>query len=242
MAVSQDYDRCPRTAGVNSVDEEVLYRRSSCGEPTWEVAYYYPFQGHWTEEEFLHLDRMGNRLIELSDGCIELLPRPTWEHRDLLVFMLDRLDAHVRECRLGEVLMAPLPVRLGQDWYRTPDVMFFRPGRITNRHGQPEGADLVVEIVGPSDEERCRDLITKRQEYARAAIPEYWIVDPETRTIHVLTLDGVEAGGPYRVHGEFNSGETASSALLEGFTVSIDDCFAAGDGTAGDVNAPEGDG
>ncbi len=42
-----------------------------------------------------------------------------------------------------------------------------------------------------------RDLVEKREEYARAGIPEYWIVDPEQGQITVLALDGTG----YAVHG-----------------------------------------
>ena len=38
------------------------------------------------------------------------------------------------------------------------------------------GADVVVEVVSPDD--LGRDLVVKRADYAEAAIPEYWIVDP----------------------------------------------------------------
>lgn len=48
--------------------------------------------------------------------------------------------------------------------------------------------------------------------------------------LSLLTFDGVEAGGAYRVHGEFKKGETATSLLLPGFAVSVTECFAAGEG------------
>jgi Uma2 family endonuclease len=71
-----------------------------------------------------------------------------------------------------------------------------------------EGADLVMEVV--SDADRRRDVETKRFEYARAGIPEYWIVDPSELRITVLHL----TGDHYVVHGEFTPGGRASSALL----------------------------
>ena len=49
-----------------------------------------------------------------------------------------------------------------------------------------EGADLVMEVV--SDDDRRRDVVTKRLEYAKAGIAEYWIVDPQQATITVLKL------------------------------------------------------
>ena len=78
------------------------------------------------------------------------------------------------------------------------------------------GADLVGEVVSPDDP--GRDLVRKRQEYARAGIPEYWIVDPMAQHIIVLQL----VGSTYREHGVFTRGTQATSALLPGFTVAVD--------------------
>jgi Uma2 family endonuclease len=61
--------------------------------------------------------------------------------------------------------------------------------------------------------------VTKRQEYAQAAIPEYWIIDPDTETITVLNLESTV----YAEHGIFTRGETATSALLAEFAVSVDE-------------------
>ncbi|AOY84798.2 Uma2 family endonuclease [Moorena producens JHB] len=47
---------------------------------------------------------------------------------------------------------------------------------------------LVVEVVSPGELERERDYIAKRIQYQDCAIPEYWIVDPESQSILVLEL------------------------------------------------------
>ena len=57
--------------------------------------------------------------------------------------------------------------------------------------------------------------------YAEAGIPEYWIVDPRVETVTVLRL----AGGTYVEHGVFTRGDTATSALLGGFTVDVTALF-----------------
>ena len=53
-----------------------------------------------------------------------------------------------------------------------------------------ERADLVMEVVSPEKPER--DYVTKRLDYAEAGIPEYWIVDPRTKTVEVLKLEESE--------------------------------------------------
>ena len=186
----------------------------------------YPAQGQWTEEEYLALQNRTNRLVELSDGCIEVLPMPNPFHQRIVLFLLEALRAFVRGRLTGDVLFAPLPIRLWPGKYRDPDVVYLAPGRIADPHHQPHGADLAIEVVSDEEEDRRRDLVTKRDEYARAGIAEYWIVDPREYKLTVLTLDGQT----YRVHGEFGRGETATSVLLPSFAVSVDAVFAAGQG------------
>jgi len=43
------------------------------GEPPWEIAILFPLQRQWTEAEYLSLQKRTNLLVELSDGCIEVL-------------------------------------------------------------------------------------------------------------------------------------------------------------------------
>ena len=219
-------------------EEEMVASRP--GEPTWEVVRLYPRQGEWTVEEYLALDAAGGRLIEFVDGCLEFPQMPKRMHQRIVRFLMRVIERAIAAGAGGEVLDAPFPVYIEPNRYREPDVVYQRPGRADADADYADGADLVIEVVSDDARDRERDLVVKRQEYARAGIPEYWIVDPETRTIHVLTLDGVESGGPYRVHGDFEPGATATSLLLPGFVVSVDECFAAGEG--GGPNEPAGRG
>ncbi|HEY8596872.1 MAG TPA: hypothetical protein VIL85_00500, partial [Thermomicrobiales bacterium] len=47
-----------------------------------------PEQGHWGEEQYLWLTDGTGRLIEFTDGEIEVLPMPTDEHQTLSQFLL----------------------------------------------------------------------------------------------------------------------------------------------------------
>jgi Uma2 family endonuclease len=193
------------------------------GQPAWQIALLYPDQGYWSEEDYLSLDT--GRLIEFDNGCIEVLPMPTMFHQFIVRFLFKRLDAFVASNKLGETLFAPLPVQLWSAKYREPDIVFLQPERLRDIHGQPVGADLVMEVVSEGEENRRRDWERKRREYARAGINEYWIVDPQLRQIIVLTLDA----DSYRTHGEFGSGQAATSVVLPGFEVNVDAAFAAGE-------------
>ena len=183
-------------------------------ELTWEIARLFPAQGHWCEEEYLALDT--NHLIELSHGQLEVLPMPTQSHQLLVIALFELLRNFVRREELGTVLLAPMRVRLWPGKFREPDILFMTTQNDDRRSDRFwEGADLVMEVVGPDDPER--DKVTKRREYAQAGIPEYWIVDPTDSSITVLTLKGQE----YALSGEFGSDESATSVLLDRFTVEV---------------------
>ncbi len=202
---------------------EVFPRHSVRGEPTWELAYQFPRQGEWSEEEYLALET--NRLIEFSHGILEFLPMPSVGHQWLLGFLYGLFADWTRRHNRPMPLMAPMPVWVRPEKYREPDLLLPNPARGTadRRVDQP---DIALEIVSPDDQSQKRDFVTKRTEYAQAGIPEYWIVDPETETITVLTL--LEGQTEYAVHGEFKPGQTATSKLLDGFAVDVTACFAAG--------------
>ena len=202
--------------------------RDNAAELTWEIAQLAPNrgaglslppdQGHWSEEEYLSLDT--NRLIEYSHGQLEVLPMPTFSHQRLVAFLYRSLMGFIEERGLGVVMFAPLRIQLWSGKYREPDLVFMATEH-ADRLGEQywRGADLVMEIVSPDDPQR--DTVTKRREYAQAGIPEYWIVDPADMSITVLTLRGRE----YAPHGEFVSGETATSILLDQFTVDVATVF-----------------
>jgi Uma2 family endonuclease len=196
-------------------------------EPVWELARLYPLQGEWTEEAYLELERnIGNRMIELCNGFLELLPMPDLIHQRIIKMLLHCLDGFVIPLKRGEAMMAPLPVRLTKGNLREPDIAYFESHRVKDARKPIDGADLVMEVVSPGHDNRERDLVTKRKEYAKAGIREYWIVDPAEKTITVLTL----AGKTYKVHGVFKEGDDATSKLLKGFSVAVSDVLAAGEG------------
>lgn len=190
--------------------------------PTWDIVQLFPQQGEWTVEDYLDLET--NHLVEYVDGCLAVLAMPREWHQ-LIVLMIVRLLAEFTEAHApGTVLPAPMKLRVASERFREPDILYLK-----REHSAWRGerfwkkADLVVEIVSPGRKERQRDLEDKPEDYARAGIPEYWIVDWEEQRITVLSLDGDR----YRTHGVFGAGQEATSVLLPGFAVSLAAVFAA---------------
>jgi Uma2 family endonuclease len=178
-----------------------------------------PLQGQWSEEAYLWLTDHTNRLIEFTDGYIEVLPMPTDKHQSILLFLYELFVAFLRS-KGGKVLVAPLRVKIRARKFREPDLLLMCDAKDPRRQNRFWlGADLVVEVVSPDKPER--DLIEKRGDYAEAGISEYWIVNPEAETIAVLRLEDET----YVEHGMFGRGTAAESALLPGLEVSVDAVF-----------------
>jgi Uma2 family endonuclease len=174
-----------------------------------------PPQGEWTEEEYLVLTDHRARLIEFTDGFLEVLPMPTRAHQKILKFLFLAFF-HFFEARGGDVIFAPLRLRIRPGKYREPDLLLLLSA--IDPRGQDrfwDGADLALEVV--SEEKPERDLVDKRGDYAEAKVPEYWIVNPQTESITVLQL----CGDAYKEVGCYRRGESAKSVLRPDFSVSV---------------------
>ena len=178
-------------------------------------------QGCWTEALYLRLTEHCNRLIEFTDGRLEILPMPTTQHQAVLRFLFLAFHAFVAG-RGGDVFFAPLRLRIREGKFREPDLLvLLKADDPRRRNDFWLGADLVVEVVSAGGEHR--DTVEKRSDYAEAGIPEYWIVNPRDETITVLTL----AGGKYDEYGVFHAGDNAAGSCLPDFSIAVTDVLAA---------------
>ena len=178
-----------------------------------------PLQGLWTVEQYLKLTDQTNQLIEFTDGVIKALPMPTDKHQAISRLLFLALLTFIEQLG-GTVFYAPLRLQIQPGKFREPNLLLLLDANDPRRQDAFWlGADLVAEIVSPDRPER--DTQEKPLEYSQALIPEYWIINPIDETISVLQL----TGDAYTPYGVFKRGEIATSALLNGFKVSVDTVF-----------------
>jgi Uma2 family endonuclease len=178
-----------------------------------------PPQGQWSEEEYLVLTGHRNRLVEFTDGFLEVLPMPTDKHQSVLQFLFLAFFGFVQP-RGGKVHFAPLRLQVRPGKFREPDLLLLLSAADPRRQDRFWlGADLALEVV--SEEKPERDLVDKRFDYAEGRVPEYWIVNPQTETITVLRL----RGDVYEEVGNYRRGESAESVVLAGFAVAVAEVF-----------------
>lgn len=157
---------------------------------------------------------------QLINGSLVMSPAPTPYHQRILRHLFRKLDAHASN--QGEVLFAPIDVKLSDTDVLQPDLVFVAHER-ANIIGEQliDGApDLVMEVLSPSTAHH--DLTTKKRLYEMHGVQEYWVVDPTSRTVEIHA--NTDAGFIQHVR-QVESG-TAASALLDGLTVKLKSLFA----------------
>jgi Uma2 family endonuclease len=183
----------------------------------------WPAQGQWAYEDYVRLPEDGNR-YEVIRGSLLLTPAPLPEHQFAVVKLVRFLDELVSSADLGMVLAAPLDVKLpaGLAAPVQPDVAFFRKGNEPRRGtGCFEGVpDLVAEVLSPAT--RRRDRTIKLGAYQDAGVPEYWLVDPESRTVLVYVLG---PDGKYAERARGATGDSIGSSVLPGLRVAVGALF-----------------
>lgn len=141
-----------------------------------------------------HLDACpddGNR-YELINGELFVSRAPRLPHQLVLQNLLMALGTYVENNQLGTVVPGAGAVFSEYDAV-IPDLVFVRNERwnkIVANDRFIAAPDLVVEVMSPGKENRERDLLVKRQLYAKYGVEEYWIVDTDNRSVSIFRLQG----------------------------------------------------
>lgn len=162
-----------------------------------------------------------DRRYELIDGDFYMTPSPVTKHQLASIHLERLIEQYVRQNNLGTVLHAPMDVVLSDEDVVQPDILFIsneRKGIIKpeNIRGAP---DLIVEILSPATAER--DLTVKKGLYAKFAVREYWIVDPDQKTVAVMTWS--EEG--FRTHQVYPADGTLRSPIFPGWSFPLKTVF-----------------
>ncbi len=157
---------------------------------------------------------------QLVGGQLVKEPSPTVRHQRLQSWLGTAMILYCREHDAGEVLYAPMDVYLSDTDVYQPDILFISKERssiVTDQiHGAP---DIVVEILSPST--AYIDLGHKRYIYAESGVREYWIIDPQERSVVVYS----NFDGAFQRQCEARAEGEVWSEVLLGFRVGVEDLF-----------------
>ena len=123
--------------------------------------------------------------------------------------------------RRDDVFVSPQSTfQIGQYGGPEPDFVVLRADAPQDRLPSPDHAVLIVEVA---DTSLAHDRYTKAPLYARANIPEYWIVDPEARTIERLKLTGTL----YAIAGQSGGDDVFAPSTFRGLRIPLRELWSA---------------
>ena len=163
---------------------------------------------------------------ELVDG-IPVERMTTSGHHGLVVKRLERWLDQAEAAGYGQRFSGPTGVLLDATSTRAnvrePDVYFFRQDQpiLLPSKGIEGLPDLVIEVLSPGN--RSDDLTggSVWETYERFAVPAYWIVDIDARTV----TQYVHRNGRFREVAVRYPGEGLQSSLFPGAILSVDSLF-----------------
>lgn len=175
-------------------------------------------------QEYEELVESSDQRYELIGGEIYLLAAPSFKHQVAVNELAWNLYNYFqgKPCR---ALTSPLEVRLfgvATKFEENPNVV--QPDLVVICDQDKVGEDdkymgiptLVVEVLSPST--RGKDHATKLHLYMKSGVQEYWIVDLESKTVHLYTFT------PERdldIADTYNEGELVKSTVFKGLEVAV---------------------
>ena len=158
---------------------------------------------------------------ELIDGDLIMSPAPVTFHQKVSAMLYFLLNQFILKHQLGWLFYAPVDVVLSQYDVVQPDLLFIaRDHKSIIKKENIQGApDLVIEIISPST--AGQDRIVKRKLYAKFGVREYWIVDPEQKSIEVMQW--AETG--FKTLQVYPNGSQLHSQVLAGFELPLQEVF-----------------
>lgn len=169
-----------------------------------------------------------NERVEIINGEAFLMASPSSRHQEISMEISRQLANYLegKQCR---VYPAPFDVRLFEkegdapqdiDTVVEPDIsVICDKSKIDNR-GCKGAPDFIIEILSPSS--LRNDRLVKLRLYQKAGVREYWIADPEHKSIQVFLMD---KHGTLQPHEDYSRTDIAKVNVLEGCFIELEKVF-----------------
>jgi Uma2 family endonuclease len=161
------------------------------------------------------------RRYELYDGEAIVVPAPNWVHQRIAFNVAKILNAYERVSG-GGVVIAPFDIVLSDYDVLQPDVVYFGPEKRALQHPLEAAyvvPDLAVEVLSRSTERRDRGR--KMELLTRYGLPEYWLIDPVSRSLEIY----VKRGDALILAGAFDAEQPICSPTLPDLAVDFPRLF-----------------
>ena len=138
-------------------------------------------------KEFYETMKEGEK-VEFINGEVIFNSPVKLEHNKAGALLFTLLNTFVNKNNLGFVGNEKIMISLTRNDYE-PDICFFNRSvsdKFNPKQMQFPAPDFIMEVISPSTEHN--DRVIKFEDYAAHGIREYWIIDPEDKTIEQYLL------------------------------------------------------
>jgi len=159
---------------------------------------------------------------ELIDGSAYMMsPAPLRTHQEIIGELHVQIKQFLRgkQCK---VYLLPFDVRLNahenDDIVVQPDLVIICDKSKLDKNGCVGAPDMAIEILSPSSARM--DKLIKFQKYLKYGVREYWIVDPDSKTVQAHVL----VNGNY-ITNVYADTDEAPIRILDGCVINLQDVF-----------------
>lgn len=144
-------------------------------------------------------------LCQLINNNLIMSPAPSILHQEILNEINVGIAIFLRTNHIGKVLIAPLDVQFSMENILQPDIIFIKNENVNKlKSKRLSGApDLIIEILSPSTSQF--DYVEKKIIYERFGVNEYFIVEPNSKSVDSFFLKNGEYKEQKSTIGKINS-------------------------------------
>src|SRR5690242_479504 len=144
-------------------------------------------------------------LCELINNQLIMSPSPLDIHQVICGEIYLQFALYLKKNQIGEIRIAPYDVHFSNENIFQPDLLFIKNENLgkVQKNGLFGSPDLVIEILSPSSSKL--DYKEKKSVNEKFAVSEYFIVDPETRSVDSFFLKKGKFEEQKRLIGKINS-------------------------------------
>ncbi|GHV73329.1 hypothetical protein AGMMS49940_06310 [Spirochaetia bacterium] len=178
----------------------------------------------WTYAAYKDWELAPGERYELFRGKAMAMAAPN-EYHQLILVELARQIANYLIGKPCKVIPAPYDVRLfyeedeSDDTVLQPDIVVVCDKKKRGPEGCRGAPEFVAEILSPSN--KAVEMELKFDLYRQAGVKEYWVIDPEHKTLHCYGFEG-----DFFFFRSYGATETALVETLPGLEIALEPVFA----------------
>ena len=131
-------------------------------------------------------------LCQLINDTLIISPSPITVHQMVLNEINVEISIFLRKKKIGKVFISPYDVHFSRQNIFQPDLLFIKNENLhkIKSNGLFGSPDLIVEVLSPSTSHL--DLDEKKLIYERYGVQEYFIIDPNSKSVISFYLVNAE--------------------------------------------------